>query len=92
VLKETAMWKLFAMVLIVSDTGSIATSQIATDFATPEACQQAALELFPKRAEHDENGHHVVIRSATDCRFDGSGPPLPPPPLARLPGPFFYNR
>lgn len=89
------MWKLFAMVLVVSDTGSIATSQIATDFATPQACRQAAAELFPQRAEHDENGHHVVIRSATSCRLDG-GPSLPPnpPPLARLPWPmpFFPNR
>lgn len=83
------MWKLFAMVLVVSDTGSIATSQIATDFATQEACQQAAAQLFPQRTERDENGHHVVIRSATNCRMDGS-PPMPPiPPMI---GRFFQPR
>jgi len=71
------MWKLFAMVLVVSDTGSVATSQIATDFATQDACLQAAAQLFPKRTERDENGHRIVIRSATDCRSDGM--PMPPP-------------
>jgi hypothetical protein len=79
------MWKLFAMVLVISDTGSVATSQVATDFATPEACQRAAAQLFPKRVERDENGHHIVIRSATDCRLDGGGPPVPiPPPFNSL--------
>lgn len=100
------MWKLFAMVLVVSDSGSVATSQIATDFATRDACLAAAAQLFPKRTERDENGHHIVIRSATDCRLDGSDtlpPPLPPPetrlipptpyvaPRA-IPGPYYLNR
>lgn len=81
------MWKLFAMVLVVSDTGSLATSQIATDFMTQEACQQAAIQLFPQRTEREENGHHVVIRSSTNCRFDGALQP----PVRAMPGPFFYN-
>lgn len=79
------MWKLFAMVLVISDTGSVSTSQIATDYATPEACRRDAAQLFPKLVERDINGHHLVIRSAAECRSDGGGPPIQiPPPFNSL--------
>jgi hypothetical protein len=71
------MWKLFAMVLVISDTGSVSTSQIATDFASLQACQAAITELFPPAVDRDIAGHHLAIRARTECRSDG-GPPLPP--------------
>jgi hypothetical protein len=72
----SVMWKLFAMVLVVSDTGSVATSQVATDFATPQACEQAARQLFPRAVDRDVNGHRLSIRASAECRPDG---PMPPP-------------
>jgi hypothetical protein len=48
------MWKLFAMVLVVSDTGSIATSQIATDFATVEACHRGEEATEVDRPQLDD--------------------------------------
>jgi hypothetical protein len=67
------------MVLVISDTGSISTSQIATDFATLAACQEAAVQLFPQSVDRDVNGHRLAIRARAECRGDGSvGPPVPP--------------
>jgi hypothetical protein len=73
------MWKLFAMVLVISDTGSVSTSQVATDFMSQQACQRAAAELFPPSVDRDIAGHHLAIRARSECRNDGGGPPLPPP-------------
>jgi hypothetical protein len=75
------MWKLFAMVLVISDTGSISTSQIATDFVSLQACQAAAAQLFPQSVDRDIAGHHLAIRARSECRSDGGGPPLPPLPF-----------
>lgn len=83
------MWKLFAMMVAMTDTGSIAMTQIATDFATRPACERAARELFPATFERDLNGHHLVLRSSAECRSDGEVPPQTPPPQARLPIPPF---
>jgi hypothetical protein len=74
------MWKLFAMVLVISDTGSVSTSQIATDFATLQACQAAVVELFPPSVDRDIAGHHLAIRARAECRHDGGPPPLQLPP------------
>lgn len=86
------MWKLFATVLAMSDTGSIAVSSLATDFADRNACLTAARELFPAKTENSLQGRTVTIRTTAECRPDGG--PLPPPPQARLPivPPFFLNR
>ena len=47
------MWKLLAITVAMSDTGSIAMTQIATDFVTRQACERAARELFPLSFERD---------------------------------------
>jgi hypothetical protein len=49
------MWKLLAITVAMSDTGSIAMTQIATDFVTRQACERAARELFPLSFERDLN-------------------------------------
>lgn len=73
------MWKLFAMVVMITDTGSISSSQIATDFTSRDACIATATMLFPPTVDREINGHHVAIRARAECRLDGGGPPLPPP-------------
>lgn len=75
------MWKLFATVLAISDTGSVPVSSIATDFADRGACQAAARQLYPATMDRELQGHKISIRSAAECRQDGHGPPLPPLPF-----------
>ena len=85
------MWKLLATMVAMSDTGSIAMTQIATDFVTRQACERAARELFPLSFERDLNGHHLALRSSAECRLDGDGlPPPPPVRLQRLPPPGIF--
>jgi hypothetical protein len=80
---EVTMWKLFAMALALSDTGSVSVALTTTNFASQADCQAAAQELFPKAMDQDVQGHHVSIRASAECRLDGG---LPPPPI---PMPFF---
>jgi hypothetical protein len=80
-------WKLFATMVAMSDTGSVAMTQIATDFSTRPACERAAQELFPESFERDLNGHHLVMRSAAECRLGGGDRLSPPPPVQPLPPP-----
>jgi hypothetical protein len=84
------MWKLFAVMFAMSDTGSVAMTQIVTDFATRPACERAARELFPASFERDLNGHHISLRSSAECRSDALPASLPPPQI-RIPplGMFF---
>ncbi|WP_035691821.1 hypothetical protein [Bradyrhizobium elkanii] len=77
------MWKLFATVLALTDTGSVSITSIATDFANREACKAAARDLYPPIIERELQGHRLSIRAAAECRTDG--PPPPPPPF---PNPF----
>jgi hypothetical protein len=81
------MWKLFATVLAMSDTGSVAVSSIATDFANRGACMAVANELFPGKIERSLQGHVVTIRTSAECRPDGS-PIVPPPVQFNIPFPF----
>lgn len=59
-----------------------------TGFRSP--ARRTSPEAQRRRTEREENGHRVVIRSATDCRYDGGGPSTANGP--GIPGPFFYNR
>jgi hypothetical protein len=89
------MWKLFAIVFVMSDTGSVSVSNMATDFSDPQACKLAATQLYPQIIERDVGGHHISIRTSADCRPDGVPPPLPPPTIAMpIPPPFaqFFRR
>lgn len=100
------IWKLFAVMVAMSDTGSIAMTQVATDFVSQQACELAAHQLFPEGFERDLNGHHLVLRASAECRPDGlvALPPsarplvqLQPPLEARplpVPGPYgpYYRR
>ena len=79
------MWKLFATVLAISDTGSVSVSSIATDFVSPQACEQAR-QLYPESIDRDINGHRISFRASTVCRSDGGGPPMP---HVTIPLPFF---
>jgi hypothetical protein len=72
------MWKLFATVLAVSDTGAISISQTTTDFYDPAACRAAVRDLFPPMSENNVYGHRITIRAAAECRRDGDGEPIPP--------------
>lgn len=90
------MFKLFALTLAMTDTGSIAMTQIATNFISRQACERAASELFPLTFERDLNGHHLALRSSAECRFDGDELPPPVqaqrlPPQGRLPGQMLPN-
>jgi hypothetical protein len=77
------MWKFFAVIMAMSDTGSVSVSNVATDFADPHACQ-AAVALYPSAIERDIGGHHVTIRASAECRPDGGQPAVTIP----IPGPF----
>jgi hypothetical protein len=83
------MWKLFVSVLVMSDSGSIAVSSIATDFASHPACLTAAREMFPAKIELTLQGHVVTVRTVTECRSDGS--PAGPPAEVRIPIPPFFG-
>jgi hypothetical protein len=81
------MWKLFATVLVMSDTGSVAVSSIATDFANRAACMAVAHELYPAKIEQTLQGHVVTVRTSAECRPDGS-PIVPPSVRFSIPFPF----
>jgi hypothetical protein len=84
------MWKLFATVLVMSDTGSVAVSSIAADFANHGACVLAANQLFPAKIEQTLQGHVVTIRTSAECRSDGT-PIVPPPVRFNGPPPVQFN-
>lgn len=83
------MWKLFATVLAVSDTGSISTTGFVTDFNDPRACALAVHDLFSQPGQANINGHIITIKVRGECRPDGSvvgGPGLPPPLAGAITG------
>jgi hypothetical protein len=65
------IWKLFAVLVAMSDTGSIAMTQVATDFVSQQACELAAHQLFPAGFERDLAGHRFTLRASAECRPDG---------------------
>lgn len=80
------MWKMIATVLAVTDTGSISTSMVATDFEAKVACDQTA-ELFSgtdsKTVVVEGRTTRIIIRATAKCvhnpmeQREVSG--LPPP-------------
>lgn len=82
------MLKLFVATLILSDTGSVATSLAITDYDDPVACECTARELENKgHFTKDINGHAVTITTSAQCRPAQSGRPVSecPPPGYRMP-------
>ncbi|WP_028164101.1 hypothetical protein [Bradyrhizobium elkanii] len=81
------MWKLFATVLALTDTGSVSVSSVVTDFANREACKAAARDLYPSVIERELQGHKISIRAAAECRPDGP----PSSPQIAVPSPFPFG-
>lgn len=71
--------KLFASILAISDTGSIATSMIATDL--PDSlCPIVAQEMFGKSTQTQLGGHTITFKANAYCyglpgAVASSGPP-----------------
>lgn len=86
------MIKLFVAILAISDTGSISTHQVVTDFRNEDACMQVAASYGKPEGQKDgytvfyvertmeAMGHKVVIKSTAQCRYDYVNGPPPPPP------------
>jgi len=80
------MWKLFITLLAVSDTGSISTNIMATDYNDFATCKQAAAQatLSPEVTRHIGN-HEVTMRAEAFCKPAGTVADAPamniPPPI-----------
>jgi hypothetical protein len=80
------MWKLFATLLVVSDTGSVSMTVTTAEFTTQNACIAVGRELFTVDGESVLNGHKVVIKPRFACRPDSGAEGMPPPPVGFLNG------
>lgn len=62
------MVKLFAMVLAISDTGSITMTTLATDFPDPSSCARAVEQMYrAPRAPLQLGGHTISVKIAAEC-------------------------
>lgn len=63
------MLKLFVAVIAMSDTGSISTTWIATDYNDPVACTATARSIQDKgNFTRELAGHTVTISTEAHCR------------------------
>ena len=77
------MMKLMLMVLVISDTGSVSQSMLATEFPAA-TCRQLANIANQPAPEQVVNGHRIVTKVTARCVPFGSpeisqvdvGPPL----------------
>ncbi len=77
------MWKLFISVLAMSDTGSVATTAIVTDYPTQQSCMIARNDFNAAPINRVLNGHKVTIQANALCKpvegepqvAEGYGPP-----------------
>lgn len=61
------MFKLIATVLMISDTGSIATSMIATDIPNGQLCAALKKDFFTQDTIREFNGHNIQIKVKAEC-------------------------
>ncbi len=69
------MWKLFISVLAMSDTGSLATTAIVTDYPSQQSCSIAQREMTGPPVTRELNGHNLTIQTFTVCKPVADGAP-----------------
>lgn len=62
------MWKLFATVLAITDTGGVSVDTAITDFRLEQDCIAAVEELFKNPGNQVIGGHRVTIKVTATCR------------------------
>lgn len=72
------MWKLFATVVALSDTGSISVALSESTFASRQSCEAAIAQLFTQPGQHEQDGHRYTVRPNAKCLPDGPPPGQPP--------------
>jgi hypothetical protein len=84
------MWKLFFSVLAMSDTGSVSTTAIVTEYPSAITCQTAVRSIAGPPVTKELNGHRVVIQTFGVCKNALEGErhqTQSPPPEYDLPYP-----
>lgn len=76
------IWKLFVSVMAMSDTGSVSTAAVVTDYVDQPSCMQAAAD-YGQGHDLVAYGHKVTIKVSATCapqqiayRTDGIPPPV----------------
>lgn len=73
------MFKLIATVLMLSDTGSVATSMMATNIPVGEQCEAIKRDFFTDNTTVIMGGHKVVIKIKGECiPLDSETESVPP--------------
>lgn len=65
------MFKIFATILMVSDTGSVATSIFSTDIQNGQLCNAIKRDFFTNDSIQDVGGHKITIKVKSQCIYMG---------------------
>ncbi|MBO4221976.1 hypothetical protein [Bradyrhizobium neotropicale] len=62
-------WRLFASVLAISDTGSLALTSEHSDWASERACRAAVQQIYatPRQQPLAVGGHQVTVKMNATC-------------------------